>query len=84
MTCEVHVTPELVSHLFYLTTFVLKLWTDVKDWLSTLDIDIPLDLKVIERENLPHQGCGQIIVQPAQVQDQTINKRESEHIKDAL
>ena len=30
MTCEVHVTPELVSHLFYLSTFVLKLWTDVK------------------------------------------------------
>ena len=44
MTCDM-----LVSHLSYHCTFVLKLWTDVKDWLSTLDIDIPLDLKVIER-----------------------------------
>ena len=45
--CQYEVThPELVSHLFYQCTFVLKLWTDVKDWLSTANIDISLDSKV--------------------------------------
>ena len=35
---------ELVSHLFFLCDFVLNLWQDVKVWLATLDIVLPLDI----------------------------------------
>jgi hypothetical protein len=39
--------PELVSHLFFDCDFVLKLWIEVKNWLRTINIDIPLDRKVL-------------------------------------
>ena len=38
---------ELISHLFFDCDFSLKLWMDVKNWLGTLNIDIPLDRKVL-------------------------------------
>ena len=39
--------PELVSHLFFDCDFVIKLWIEVKNWLRTINIDIPLDRKVL-------------------------------------
>ena len=39
--------PELVSHLFFHCDYVLNLWTDVKGWLSTVSIEIPLDIKIL-------------------------------------
>ena len=36
---------ELISHLFFECNLVLNLWTQIKDWLKTLNIDIPLDRK---------------------------------------
>ena len=38
---------ELVSHLFYSCYFVLKLWQEIKTWLATLDINLPIDKTVI-------------------------------------
>jgi hypothetical protein len=35
--------PELVSHLFYDCDFVLKLWQELKTWLATLNVQLPLD-----------------------------------------
>ena len=34
---------ELVSHLFYDCDLVLNLWQEIKAWLATLDINIPLE-----------------------------------------
>ena len=38
---------ELVSHLFFDCDFVLKLWQEIKTWLATLNITLPLDRKKI-------------------------------------
>ena len=38
---------ELVSHLFYECDSVLNLWIQIKDWLKTLNIDIPLERKYL-------------------------------------
>ena len=39
--------PELVSHLFYSCNFVLRLWTEVKGWLRTFNINIPLNKNIM-------------------------------------
>ena len=38
---------ELISHLFYDCDLVLSLWIQIKNWLKTLNVDIPLDRKSI-------------------------------------
>ena len=83
MTCEVHIyirasLPSVLSLYFCFKTLdgCKRLAQYAWYWHT-------LGYKSRKSKNLPHQGCVQIIVQPAQVQDQTINKRESEHIKDA-
>ena len=39
--------PEIVSHLFLHCVYAINLWTGVKSWLSTVNIEIPLENKVI-------------------------------------
>ena len=34
---------ELISHLFYNCVYVMELWQQIKDWLSTLNLVLPLE-----------------------------------------
>ena len=38
---------ELITELFYDCSIVTKLWTDIKVWFSSLDIEIPVQRKTI-------------------------------------
>ena len=39
--------PEQISHLFYFCEDVLKLWRDIKAWLSSLNVDFLIETKTI-------------------------------------